>query len=208
MKTELKFNQNKELINLNPKISSLCSESKSDMMDDFELSCLAACVCNFNWLKGTYIIEIGTNIGKTAVFIARVLKLLGKNIRIASIDPFELAHDEKLNAKGSYSKYLKSIQQAKVNDLCFPIIAYSDDAAEIFNTNVGVLLIDGCHEYECALNDLENYSHLVCSGGYIFVDDYSVNYPGVKKAFDEWFEKQKECELAHKESWFVVVKKK
>lgn len=208
MEPHIQFNQNKETIDLGSQILDLCSESKSDMMDDFELACLASCISNFNWVKGTYLIEIGTNIGKTAVFMAKLLKILGKDIKIASIDPFELAHDEELNAKGSYSKYVKSIQKAKVDDICFPIVAYSDNAVGIFNENVGVLLIDGCHEYECARNDLENYSGLVCSGGYVFVDDYSLNYPGVKRAFDEWFEKQNDFELAHKESWFVVVKKK
>ena len=164
-------------------------------------------MANFNWSDESYIIEIGTNIGKTAVFLSKILKNLGKSTKIVSIDPFEFAKDENMNAKGSYSKYIKTIQEENAETNCFPVVTFSENSSEIFKENVGVLLIDECHEYDCTLYDLKNYSKLVCKGGYVFVDDYSTNYPGVKKAFDEWFQNQQSFELVHKESWFVVVKK-
>lgn len=205
--TTTKFNHN-ESLTLNPSLMELCFESKSNMLDEWELACLCSCIKNFDWKKDDYLIEIGTNIGQTAVLMAKVFQDMELDTKIISVDPFSFATDEIFNPKGNYTYYVTLTKQQQVNDICIPVTAYSQNISNIFKENVGVLLVDGSHQYEDVKKDLDYYSKLVKLNGYVFVDDYSASgYPGVYRAFEEWLVSHDNFELSYKDSYFVIAKK-
>ncbi len=197
-----------ESLSMQPALADMCVDSKSNMLDEWELACLCSCIVNFDWKPDDYLIEIGTNIGQTAVFMAKVLRSMGLGTKIISVDPFSFAADKMLNPKGNYSYYVTLTRQQNVNDMCIPVTAFSQDIPHIFKENVGVLLVDGSHQYEDVKKDLDYYSGLVRPNGYVFVDDYNAsNYPGVYGAFDEWLAGYDNFELSYKDSYFVIAKK-
>jgi len=205
--TSTKFNHD-ESLTLNPSLMELCIESKSNMLDEWELACLCSCIKNFDWKKDDYLIEIGTNIGQTAIFMAKVFQDMKLDTKIISVDPFSFATDEIFNPKGNYSYYTTLTKQQQVNDICIPITAFSQSIPNIFKENVGILLVDGSHQYEDAKKDLDYYSKLVKLNGYVFVDDYNASsYPGVYRAFEEWLVSHDNFELSYKDSYFVIAKK-
>ena len=186
----------------------MCVDSKSNMLDEWELACLCSCIRDFDWKKDDYLIEIGTNIGRTAVFMAKVLQDMKLDTKVISVDPFSFAADKVFNPKGNYFYYVTLTRQQNVNDRCIPVTAFSQNIPNIFKQNVGVLVVDGSHQYKDARKDLDYYSGLVKLNGYVFVDDYNAsNYPGVYGAFEEWLAVHDNFELSYKDNYFVVAKK-
>ena len=70
---------------------------------------------------------------------------------------------EKLN---KHNHFFELIQADSQLDLTFNILK------EKLTDGVDLLLIDGCHTYNCVLRDFELYSKLVNKGGFICFDDY------------------------------------
>jgi len=205
--TNTKFNHD-ESLTLNPSLIELCIESKSNMLDEWELACLCSCIKNFDWDKDDYLIEIGTNIGQTAIFMAKIFQDMELDTKIISVDPFSFATDDVFNPKGNYTYYVTLSKQQQVHDTCIPITAFSQNISNIFKENVGILFVDGSHQYEDVKKDLDYYSKLVKLNGYVFVDDYSASgYPGVYRAFEEWFVSHDNFELSYKDSYFIIAKK-
>jgi hypothetical protein len=56
------------------------------------------------------------------------------------------------------------------------------------NVIADLIYIDGSHEYEDVISDIDSYLPLVRKGGIFFGDDY-YGWPGVAKAVDEKFSK-------------------
>ena len=197
-----------ESLFLDQEILEMCIDSKSSMLDEWELACLCTCIKNFDWKKDDYIIEIGTNIGRTAVLLAKILKTINRQTKIISIDPFSFATDETYNPKGNYFHYTTLMHQQDLHGICIPVTAYSQDISHIFRDKVGLLFVDGSHQYDDVIKDLNYYSELVRVNGYVFVDDYGIgSYPGVYRAFEEWLATHDNYEVAFKEDYFVLAKK-
>ena len=178
------------------------------MLGYWDLVCLCLCIKNFAWSQNDYLIEIGTNIGQGAVFMAKVFKELKLNTRIVSIDPFSSAAKKTFNPQGSYSHYLTLTRQQDAQDLCIPVTAFSQQIHNIFKENVGVLVVDGSHQYEDVRKDLDFYCQTVKLNGYIFVDDVASKvYPGVYGAFEEWLASHSDFELSYQDESFAVAKR-
>lgn len=197
-----------EDLSLSPSLLDLCIDSRSNMLDDWQLVCLCSCIKNFAWKEGDYLIEIGTNIGQGAVFMAKVFEELGLDTRIISIDPFSFAAKKSFNPQGSYSHYVTLTRQQNIQDRCIPVTAFSQYIPGIFKENVGVLVVDGSHQYEDVRKDLDYYCQTVKLGGYVFVDDvFAEVYPGVYGAFKEWLATHGDFELSYKGESFAIAKR-
>lgn len=88
------------------------------------------------------------------------------------------------------------------------IYALSDESAWFINEDIDLLIIDAAHTYENLLKDLDAYSSKLKHDSFIFVHDYDgsyapAQYPGVKKACDEWFGR----EYKLKDGWSAAWKK-
>jgi cephalosporin hydroxylase len=174
------------------------------MMDAGELLYLAGTIAAYSWPAGSFLAEIGAYHGRTTAFMAKVLRLLGHEVPLLSIDPFERVGVTPLNPQGSYSQYLGTVSFHNVASRCLPLVAFSNEAAAVVPDKIGVLVIDGCHHYGAICDDLRLYSPKVLSGGLIFVDDYGPAYPDVVRAVDEYFVPENSFVVEHR-SYFVVA---
>jgi hypothetical protein len=178
----------------------------SSMMDAGELQHLAATLVAYPWDTEAIVVEIGAYTGRTTAFMAKVLQLLGKRVPILSIDAFERVQPDPLNPQGIYSAYLETIRTYNVEDVCLPLAAFSQDAAPVVPEKIGVLVLDGGHQYPVITSDLALYGVKVLPGGFLFVDDYGPAYPDIVRAVDEYFVSESPFTILHK-SYFVVAQR-
>lgn len=182
------------------------SEYSSGMMDEAELSCLAGVALAYLWSPAALVVEIGSFEGATAAFLAETLQDAGHENPIVSIDPFERAPTSPGNPDGSYEKYLQNMRDRGLEDRCLPLVGFSQHAAAAVPDRIGLLIVDGNHEYESVERDLALYAPKVLPGGFIFLDDYTEEYPGVVRAVDEFVVGNPGFLLLHQD-YFVILQR-
>ena len=169
--------------------------------------------------KPKYFLEIGVFHGVTARNICELLYQIHKDeFKYIGLDLFE-KNDQNINEVIPNTKFnnpLKKIyfQYVKRQD------PYSLEAVEdllkkfkkntyLIKGNSNILLkkiemskvyfvfLDGGHNYNTVINDLNSCTEVINSNGTLICDDYNLGYaPGVKKAIDEFVEKNKfRCEI-------------
>jgi cephalosporin hydroxylase len=200
------LNQTRQVVHLPDEIASLALQYASPMMDAGELTYLAAALALAPWDRQGIVVEIGTYIGQTAAFMAKVLRHLGHRVPVLSIDPFERFQPDPLNPQGVYSAYLNTILSHEVADVCLPLVAFSQQAAPVVPDRIGLLVVDGSHHYPDVWKDLEYYAPKVLPGGFVFVDDYVEAYPDVCRAVDEYFTPDRPFTILHR-AWFVIAQR-
>ena len=203
---DIAFNRSGQRFHLSGVVERWADTHASGMMDASELTCLAATLSLYPWDGRSVIVEIGAYVGSTSVFMAKVLQHLGHRVPILSIDPFERAVPGPTDPQGIYGAYLRTIQEHGVDDVCLPLVAFSKDAAPVVPDTIGVLVVDGGHEYPVVRRDLEDYGPKVLPGGFMFIDDYSDAFPGVMRAVDEYFVESCPFTIVHK-TYFVVAQR-
>jgi hypothetical protein len=202
------FSPSGVVVDLPDSMPALAEEHSSEMLDASELFNLAGALALMPLGPGEsgLVVEIGAYRGRTSIFMARALRALGRAATILSIDPFERVRPDRLNPRGSFPTYLKQVQSAGLEDVCVPMVAYSQHAAPAVPDRIGVLVVDGDHHYESVCRDLALYAPKLLPGGLVFVDDYAPAYAGVRKATDEFFDGNAGFTILHK-SYFVIARK-
>ena len=68
---------------------------------------------------------------------------------------------------------------------------------EIDMSKIEYVFLDGGHDYNTVMNDLNYCKEVIENNGTVLCDDYDLGYaPGVKKAIDEFIEQNKfKCEI-------------
>lgn len=142
------------------------------------------------------IVEIGSFVGKSTIWLAKAAKLK-KNVKVYAIDPHigdiysERQKSVSRNfARGQEFEFRKNIAEAGVSDVVIPIVKTSQAASTDFNKQLRFLFIDGIHEYDFVKADFLCWSPKVISGGIIAFHD-SDRY-GVKRVLDECLYHSKE----------------
>jgi predicted O-methyltransferase YrrM len=157
--------------------------------------------------EGCTILEIGAFRGKSAIALGMGSKDGNKN-KVYSIDP----HDDFIGMAGGVfgpqdlkHKY-KNIVKSGLGDLIFCISLSSGQVAKIWDKRIGLLWIDGDHQYESVKNDFEFFSTWVVSGGFVVFHDSEME--GVKKIIERIDKPNSGYSLAAKiESITVFLKK-
>lgn len=204
---DIEFNQSRQAIHLPDEVARWTATFESEMMDAAELVYLAATLMVCPWEGKGIVVEIGAYRGSTSVFMAKVLQRFGHRVPILSIDPFERVAPDPTNPQGVYAAYLETVRQHKLEDVCLPLVAFSRDAVAVVPDTVGVLVVDGGHEYPVVSQDLLLYAPKVLPGGFIFIDDYVAAYPDVMRAVDEYFVDTRPFAIVHKD-YFVVAQRR
>ena len=159
--------------------------------DWFTFSDLYAKMVN-DFPDGSHFVEIGSWMGRSAVFMAVEIINSNKKIKFDCIDSWEFI-DEIYTSDNNIAKlkltafdeFLKNINP--VSDIINYHKCKSIDASKLYkDQSLDFVYIDASHEYENVKNDLIYWYPKVTFGGVIAGHDYP--YPGVKKAVNEFFE--------------------
>lgn len=138
--------------------------------------------------RGQIIVEIGAYKGRSTCYLAAGSSV-GNEAQVISIDPW----DDPDNTPGPKRKgpiYIdptnKQQQRAHlvacgVGHLVTSIQGYSWDV-ELPNEPIGLLWVDGAHDEPSVQRDIDRWTPLVVSGGYVAFDDYLAKCPGVDRA--------------------------
>ena len=168
---------------------------------------------HINKFKPKNFLEIGIFHGVTSRNVCELLHNIHRDdFKFTGIDLFSVDHttqDEYIpNTKFSnplkniYYKYIIRRDPYSLESVLKLLKKYKNNV-NIIKGNSNVILktilinfdyvfLDGGHKYDTVKKDLDNLINVVNSGGTILCDDYDLSYaPGVKKAIDEFSEKNK-----------------
>lgn len=169
------FHEKQIVKNIINEIEGFLSESEGQFLYNMAKNCQG---------KEGVIVEIGSWKGKSTICLGSGSKAASK-VRIYAIDPHRDTSAHKVfGAPLTFEEFKKNIQAAVVNDIIFPIVETSKDAAEIFNYPIEFLFIDGEHEYEMVKLDFELWYPKVIDGGFIAFHDYW--FSGPKKVIEKY----------------------
>ena len=158
-------------------------------------------------------LEIGVFHGVTARNVCELLfNLHGKNFNYIGLDLFEESNENKDEVipntnfssnpiKQFYYKYIKrqnpySLEAVEelLDKFKNNIHLIKGNSNKVLNkidmSKIDYVFLDGGHEYNTVLNDLNCCSEVIKNNGTVLCDDYDLQQaPGVKKAIDEFVKK-------------------
>ena len=128
--------------------------------------------------SGASIVEIGSHHGRSTVILAS-----GKSdgcTEVVAVDPFS---DPRWGGgEGSLAVFRENVQHAGVEASVRPVRGFSAEAASAWDGSpIGVLYVDGAHDEESVLADIDGWEHFIAPGGRVLFHD-CFSAPGVTKA--------------------------
>lgn len=119
------------------------------------------------------VIEIGAYLGRSTWYIARALEDARSPHRVISIDPHLV--------EGQHESYTDTLRRHGLADRVDTRVGYSHDVVGSIERPVGMLWIDGDHEYEAARRDFDDWFPLLVSGGWFAMHDAVGNWGGTAR---------------------------
>ena len=164
--------------------------------------------------KPKVFLEVGVFHGVTARNVCELLnKIHNGNFKYIGLDLFEKSEENKneIIPNTNFSNPLKNIYFKYIKRLDPYTKEGVEDLLKKFQTNIHLIkgnsnnvlkqidmskvdyvFLDGGHNYNTVMNDLNNCSGVLNSDGTILCDDYDLTYaPGVKEAIDDFVKKKK-----------------
>ena len=155
------------------------------------------------------ILEVGVWKGGSVMTMARELKSLQIDGVVIAVDTWRGSWEHWLAPQGAwgldlvddlgldrgharlYEKFIANVRAAGLQDYVVPLPLDSNNAAHVLERlalRIGVLHIDGGHDYDAVTKDLRLWWPMVETGGIMICDDYFTdgNWPEVRKAVDEF----------------------
>ncbi|HUQ85845.1 MAG TPA: class I SAM-dependent methyltransferase [Candidatus Limnocylindrales bacterium] len=121
------------------------------------------------------IVEIGSFHGKSTICLAQ-----GKG-KVYAIDPHKGYVEANKVFPSSYTKFLKSINEARVNKKIVPLVMKSKTASKTWKRKIRLLFIDGLHDEKNAFQDYELFNNYVIENGIVAVHDSFLRWCGSEK---------------------------
>jgi len=176
----------------------------------------------FTELKPSVVVEIGSWKGYTAIKMAEAVKELKLNCKIYCIDTWLGAAEFHTNLADTktrnllmkngypqiYYQFLSNIVHRGFQNVVIPIPNSSLIGSRILRYHKiypDFVYIDGSHEYEDVKLDINNFYNLAKKNSYILVDDYESSFVGVKKAIDEFCQRNNVSKKAYGDR--ILIKK-
>ncbi|AKJ02882.1 Glycosyltransferase [Archangium gephyra] len=133
------------------------------------------------------VVEVGSFCGKATLVLGRVVQALGSPARIHAIDPLDGvvgARDQGLEHHGPTRERLERTLRGA--GLLEHVRLHPQRAPEVsWESPIGLLLIDGLHDYASVSQDFHHLEPWVVTGGYVAFHDYADYFPGVKLLVQE-----------------------
>lgn len=147
------------------------AEAKRLYMLALEASKLAPCL------------EIGSYCGKSAIFLGTACK--ENHAVLFSIDHHTGSEEQQPGQEyfdpdlldretgkiDTLRLFRKTIDDFDLGDAVVPVIGRSEVIGRFWNTQLGLIFIDGSHAYEAVLNDYQIWAKHVLPGGYLVFHD-------------------------------------
>lgn len=150
-----------------------------------ELWALYEVARNFPGSEPLTVVEIGSWKGRSTVALALGVSRRG-NGKVYAVDPHtgSREHIDVFGRVDTFSDFLLNIDKAGLASVVEPIRSTSHDARVRFERNsVNVLFIDGSHEYQDVLTDIEDWAPILADAAVVAFNDPL--YPGVYRALRE-----------------------
>ena len=155
-------------------------------------------------LRPTIIVEIGVWKGASVVSMASRLRDLAIDGVVIAVDTWLGSWDHWLQdqwfrdlhllepAGGMFAGFLRNVRSVGLEDYIVPLPVDSLNAAQVlrlFNIFPDVVHIDAGHDHAAVLADIGQWWPLLQPGGLMIGADYRAgnDWPGVKRAFDDYF---------------------
>jgi len=142
------------------------------MVDDDELKLLGKYAEEVD--SGGVIVDIGTSDGKAALYLGSVSK---PNTKVFTVD-IEIEE-----------RFYKHVDYMELNHKVFYIRCTSSRLAGLWTTPIDMIFIDGSHNFEDVVKDIEKWVPHVKKGGIIAFHDYGNKAFGVTEAVDQFADK-------------------
>jgi predicted O-methyltransferase YrrM len=137
------------------------------------------------------IVEIGSWLGKSTVFLAKGCQISGMG-RVFAIDTFkgnpgkESMYSAPLKfGESIYTRFRNNVKKAGLEGYVKSFRMTSISARKKLKTKARLIYIDARHDYLYVSQDISLWSELLVPGGFIIFDDYSPDFPGVVRAVKE-----------------------
>jgi predicted O-methyltransferase YrrM len=180
--------------------------------------------------KPKVFLEVGVFHGVTARNVCELLETFhGKEFKYIGIDLFEknFENEDEVIPKTEFSNPLKNIYfkfLKKINPYSLEAV---EDLLKKYKNNIHLIkgnsnsllkkidmkkidfvFLDGGHDYNTVMNDLNCSLEVLENNGSILCDDYNLTYaPGVKKAIDDFVKKNNLCcEILYKYRFALIEK--
>ena len=145
--------------------------------------------------KGQAIVEIGSWKGKSTLWLAKGAEVGHKN-KVFAIDPHRGsgAHVSE-GEEDTYPTFLVNLSKAGVKNRVVPLVMTSSDAAQYWQGSVGLLWIDGSHEYEDVKHDFLVWKEYLSFGAVVALHD--CDNPGPACVAQEYLVNYDEFVITH-----------
>jgi len=136
------------------------------------------------------IIEIGSFKGKSTSFLAMGIRDSKKKSKVFAIDPHKGSKEHQIGGKyetltDTYKEMTNNLGMLGLSDFVEIIKDTSMNVVQKWNKPVGLIFIDGSHEYDDVRNDLRYWMKFVPKGGVICIHD-SLKWEGPKAVCEEF----------------------
>jgi predicted O-methyltransferase YrrM len=157
--------------------------------------------------KPKLIADVGVWKGQSTITLAKAAKENNNNAVVFAIDTwigspqhwygheqFDFLESLKLvhGFPSLYYTFLANVFDSNVDDVIIPMPSTSESAYHLLmleEVKFDMIHIDAAHEYDPVKRDIEDYWKLLDDGGVMVCDDYSIGWPGVYQAINEFVEK-------------------
>jgi len=133
-------------------------------------------------------LEIGSYRGKSACYLASGMP---EGANLFCVDPWEdseKVREEQFRTSKNFDLFCENVEACGLSDRVTAIRGFSHEVAEWWGLPLGLLYIDGGHEYDEVIRDIDGFLPHVVPGGVVLFDDYSPAFPGIQKALGERFD--------------------
>jgi predicted O-methyltransferase YrrM len=133
------------------------------------------------------IVEVGSYCGRSTVVLASAIKILCPRAKVYAIDPHDGTigdADQGLQSlPPTLDRFKRNLAEAGVVDHVEILPIRSLETA--WDQPIGMLFIDGLHDYANVARDFRHFEQWLSPDAYIAFHDYAPHYPGVQTAVAE-----------------------
>jgi GT2 family glycosyltransferase/tetratricopeptide (TPR) repeat protein len=148
------------------------------------------------------VVEIGSYCGKSTVVLASTLKAIGRpELRFYAIDPHQGYHFGRY--QDTFDILIDNLRRAGILEHVTVIRARSTDVQS--PSSIGLLFIDGLHDYENVRADFAHFAAHVLPDGFVAFHDYFEGCPDVKRGVNDLL-REGQCEFVTQRDRLVICR--